>query len=71
MNISNFILPIIVLIIVVYGIYKKVNIFNDFIDGVKERIEMSLQIFPTILSMLLAINILLKSNIIIDITNIL
>lgn len=71
MNISNFILPIIVLIIVVYGIYKKVDIFNDFIDGVKEGIEMSLQIFPTILAMLVAINILLKSNIIIDITNIL
>ena len=32
MNISNYILPLIVLIIVVYGIYKKVDIFNDFID---------------------------------------
>lgn len=71
MNISNYILPLIVLIIVAYGIYKKVDIFNDFIDGVKEGIEMSLQIFPTILAMLVAINILLKSNIITDITSIL
>lgn len=69
MGISNFILPIIVLIIVFYGIIKKVDIFDTFIEGVKEGLSMSLQIFPTILAMIVAINILLNSNIIYDLTN--
>lgn len=71
MNISNLILPLIVLIIVSYAIYKKVDLLNVFIDGVKEGIEMSLQIFPTILAMLVAINVLLKSNLILDLTSLL
>lgn len=69
MNISNYILPAIVLIIISYAIYKKVDIFNVFLEGVKEGIEMTIQIFPTILAMLVAINVLLKSNIILDVTN--
>ena len=68
MNISNLILPIIVLIIVIYGIYKKIDVFNIFIIGAKEGIGMSLQIFPTILAMIVSINIFLNSNILIDIT---
>ena len=71
MNISNIILPLIVLIIVIYAIYKKVDLLNVFISGVKEGLEMSLQIFPTILAMILAINILLKSNLILDLITIL
>ena len=71
MIISNLILPLIVLIIVSYAIYKKVDLLNVFIDGVKEGIEMSLQIFPTILAMLVAINVLLKSNLILDLTSLL
>jgi len=68
MNISNLILPTIVLIIVIYGIYKKVDVFDVFIVGAKEGISMSLQIFPTILAMIVSINIFLNSNILIDIT---
>ena len=71
MNISNIILPIIILIIISYAIYKKVDLLNTFIEGAKEGIEITIQIFPTILAMLLAINILLKSNFILDFTSIL
>lgn len=68
MYIANIILPLIVLLIVVYGIYKKVDVFDVFIDGVKEGLTMTLQIFPTILAMIVSINIFLKSNILQDIT---
>lgn len=61
-DISKIILPIIVLIILGYGIYKKVDIYNLFIDGVKEGLSLSINIFPTIFTMSLAINILIKSN---------
>ena len=69
--ISDLILPLIILTIVSFGLYKKIDIYDTFCNGIKEGIKNSLQIFPTILAMLVAINILLKSNLISDLTNIL
>lgn len=68
MGIANIILPLIVLIIVLYGIYKRIDVFDVFIGGVKEGLSITLQIFPTILAMIVSINIFLKSNILQDIT---
>ena len=65
----NYLIPIIVIIILIYGIYKKVNIYDEFIIGVEEGLKTSLKIFPTIFTMIIAINVLLKSNLINDITN--
>ena len=62
-NISKIILPILVLIIIIYGLYKKIDIYEIFIMGVKEGLTMSINIFPTIFAMSLAINILIKSNV--------
>jgi len=67
----NYSIPIIVSTILIYGIYKNINIYDEFIKGVEEGLKISLKIFPTIFAMIIAINILLKSNIIKDLTNIL
>lgn len=69
--ISDLILPLIILTIVSFGLYKKIDIYDTFCNGIKEGIKTTLQIFPSILAMLVAINILLKSNLISDLTNIL
>lgn len=63
MNIANIILPFIVLIIVGYGIYKQVAVFDVFLEGIKEGLTMTIQIFPTIIAMIISVNIFLKSNI--------
>ena len=60
--ISNLIIPLIVLGIVLYGIIKKVNVYDVFIDGAKESFDMVLSMFPNLLAMILGINIFLKSN---------
>lgn len=59
---TNFIIPSIVLFIVWYGFYKKIDIYNEFLIGVKEGLKMALNLFPTIFTMLVAINILTSSN---------
>lgn len=64
----NYSIPIIVIIILIYGIYKKVNIYEEFIIGVEEGLKITLKIFPTIFTMVIAINVLIKSNIINDLT---
>lgn len=62
--ISNYILPLLVLFILIHAIYKKVDVYDTFIEGAKESFEMALKIFPCLLAMILAINIFIKSNII-------
>ena len=54
---SKLIIPFIVLFIILYGFYKKVPLYDTFIDGAKESL------FPPLLAMVLAINILVNSNI--------
>ena len=59
---SHFVIPIIVLIILIYGIYKKRNIYEDFLDGAKEGMILMYNIIPAIIAMTFAINIFIKSN---------
>jgi len=66
--VSKYLLPIITLIIIIYGIYKKRPIYDDFIEGVKEGLQIVLNLFPTIMAMVVAIGIFTKSGIINDLT---
>lgn len=61
--ISNMVIPFMVLGILIYGIYKKVDIYDEFIKGATESFGMILKIFPAVLAMILGINIFLKSDI--------
>lgn len=67
----NYIIPLIVVTIIIYGIYKKVDIFDTFIDGVKEGMKLSINLFPTIFAMIIAITLITDSNIINYICNLL
>lgn len=62
-TISNLIIPALVLFIIIYGVSKKINIYDEFIEGSKESFSMTLKIFPCLLAMILGINIFLKSGI--------
>ena len=64
--ISNIILPLITLIIIIYALYKKVNIYDEFLNGVKEGLKISLEIFPSIFALIISVTVLVKSNILND-----
>ena len=66
----NFFIPSIVLFVIIYGIHKKIDIYDVFLKGVKEGLQMILKIFPTMFAMVVAIDVLVKSNIINDMTKI-
>lgn len=59
---SSFIIPFMVLSIIGYGLYKKVDIYDAFIEGSKESFPMILSMFPCMLAMIFGINIFLKSD---------
>jgi len=65
--ISNIILPIITFIVIIYALYKKVNIYEEFLNGVKEGLKISLDIFPSIFALIVSVSVLVKSNILNDI----
>ena len=66
---AGVIIPFIVLFVILYGFFKKVDLYDNFLVGVKEGLSMALKIFPTIFAMTVCINIMLKSNIINDVVN--
>lgn len=57
------IIPIIIFIIILFGIIEKKRIFDIFIEGVKEGEKIAINIIPTLLGLFLAINILRASGI--------
>ncbi len=61
-TVSIVILPIIVLIIVIYGYKSKINIYDSFLKGVLEGLKTCVSIFPNILAMIFAVNLLIKSG---------
>ena len=61
--ISNVAMPMIVLIIVSYGIKEKKNVFDIFLEGAKEGIQTTIKIFPTLIGLFVAVGALTSSGI--------
>ena len=61
--ISNLAMPMIILLIVIYGVKEKNKVFDTFLDGVKEGIETTFSIFPTLIGLFVAIGALRSSGV--------
>lgn len=59
---SQLIIPLFVFFIIFYGAKKKINVYDAFLLGAKEGLVMTLEITPTILAMVFAVNIFLDSG---------
>lgn len=62
--ISNLFIPFILIFVISYALFKKVNVYDSFINGVKEGFPLILKMFPSLLAMILAINIFTGSGIV-------
>ena len=60
---SNYILPILFLLLFLYCIYKKINTYDHFVKGAKGAIKLVAEIFPFIASILIAVSLLRVSGI--------
>lgn len=58
-------------IIVVYGLFKKIDLFESFIEGSKEIFSFSLTLFPNLLAMILSVNVLINSSLLEFLVNLL
>lgn len=68
MNIINYIsaaaIPLTILLIISYGLIEKNKVYDTFIDGAKDGIEIIFRIFPTLIGIFLAVEALRTSGII-------
>ncbi|MCI8759928.1 MAG: spore maturation protein [Clostridia bacterium] len=60
---SNLAMPLIILLIVTYGLIEKNKVFDDFLEGAKEGIEIVWNILPTLIGLFVAIGALRSSGI--------
>lgn len=55
--ISTLAIPFIILLFVTYGVFKKVKIYETFVEGAKEGFQIAVRIIPYLVAMLVAIGI--------------
>lgn len=60
---SNLAMPLIILLIVAYGLMEKNKVFDDFLKGAKEGMEIVFHILPTLIGLFVAIGALRSSGI--------
>lgn len=69
--ISAIIIPLVIVLVIGYGIAEKKNVYDIFLRGAKNGIKIVIKLFPTLLAIFLAINMLRNSGVIDFIINIL
>ncbi|MDE7263535.1 MAG: hypothetical protein K2N64_02595 [Anaeroplasmataceae bacterium] len=65
-NISYFFIIGFILLILIYGIFKRTNVYDSFIDGAKYQMKEGITIFPYLLCMLVAVNVFQASGLLND-----
>ena len=67
-NVINYIssaaIPVMITLIILYGLKEKINVFDTFLDGAKEGIEIVFKLFPTLVGIFLAVGALRSSGLI-------
>ena len=67
MNFVNYMssaaIPIIISIIIIYGLLEKNKVYDTFVEGAKEGIEIVVKIFPTLIGIFVAVGALRSSGI--------
>jgi len=59
---SAYIIPAVILLVVIHGMYKKVEIYDEFIAGAKEGMKTVASIVPTLIGLMMAVGILRASG---------
>lgn len=68
--ISSIAIPIVIFIIILYGVIEKKNVFDIFLNGAKDGVKIVVKIFPTLVGLFLAIGLLRNSGLLEFIINI-
>ena len=62
--ISTIAVPMVILLIILYGILEKNKVYDTFVEGAKEGMQVVVNIFPTLIGIFLAVGALRSSGLI-------
>lgn len=62
LQLSNDIIPFMILAIITYGLLMKTNVYDNFIIGAKRGMKTVVQILPTLIGLMIAVGILRASG---------
>lgn len=62
MGFTSYIMPIAAALILAIGLFKKVDIFSEFISGAKENLKCGVEICPALITLVLTIGIFRQSG---------
>ena len=62
LGISDWIFPVIIISIIVYGLLKGVNVYETFVEGAAEGLKVVASILPTLIGLMIAVGMLRSSN---------
>ena len=59
---SDYIVPLMILLILVYGLIRRVPVYDTFIGGAKKGLRTAVDILPTLVAMIVFISMLVQSG---------
>ncbi len=59
---SSFIIPAIMMFIVIYGMIKKRNVYDDFVNGATGGLKTVIKVMPTLIGLMVAVGVLRESG---------
>lgn len=61
-GISNLLIPLLIFYIVVYGLISKVKVYESFLKGAQNGLEVAVKMMPTLIGLLVAVGVLRASG---------
>lgn len=55
---SDCMIPLVIVLVVAYGMFKKVDVFDEFIEGAKDGFLTVYKIMPTLIGLMIGVGIL-------------
>ena len=65
----NYVVPILIVLVLVYGLIRRVNVYNGFVSGAKKSFDLAISVFPYLAAMFVMVNALHASGLDARITN--
>ncbi len=62
LNFSDFIIPVLIAVIMISGLIKKVDVFDEFIEGARENLKIGIQILPALIALMTAVGVFKASG---------
>lgn len=62
MNLTDLIIPLIIVLIVFWGLFKKLDVFSEFVEGGKEGAKVAFNILPTLVALMTCIGMFKASG---------